>query len=102
MTNQQYTVIFTSKLREDAIEYGEVGQLMDEKMRTYDGFVSIESVRGADGFGITICIWESLEALQAWKKDVDHQEAQRRGKEEWYEYYNVRVAKIEYQYDGSK
>lgn len=102
MNKQQYAVIFTSKLRDDAHEYAEMGELMDTKMRTYDGFVSIESARGADGFGITVCIWESLEALQAWKKDVDHQEAQRRGKAEWYEYYKVRVAKIEYEYDNSK
>jgi heme-degrading monooxygenase HmoA len=102
VNKQQYAVIFTSKLREDAHEYAEMGELMDTKMRTYDGFVSIESVRGTDGFGITVCIWQSLEALQAWKKDVDHQEAQRRGKSEWYEYYNVRVTKIEYEYDGRK
>lgn len=102
MSNQQYSVIYTAKLREDALKYREAAEQMEKKMRTYDGFVSFESARGADGFGITVCIWESLEALQAWKKDLDHQEAQRRGKTEWYEYYKVRVAKIEYEYDGSK
>ncbi len=102
MSKVQYAVIFTAKLREDALEYSEVAEQMEEKMRTYDGFVSFERVRGADGFGITVCIWESLEALQSWKKDLDHQEAQRRGKAEWYEYYRVRVAKIEYEYDHSK
>lgn len=102
MSKEQYAVIFTAKLRDNALEYGDVAEQMEAKMRTYDGFVFFESVRGADGFGITVCIWESLEALQAWKKDLDHQEAQRRGKAEWYEYYTVRVAKIEYEYDGSK
>lgn len=102
MNKAQYAVIFTAKLRDDAQEYGVVAEQMEAKMRTNDGFVSFESVRGADGFGITVCIWDSLEALQAWKKDVDHQEAQRRGKADWYEYYKVRVAKIEYEYDGSK
>ena len=102
MSKAQYAVIFTAKLRDDALEYGVVAEQMEAKMRTYDGFFSFESVRGADGFGITVCIWESLEALQAWKKDSEHQEAQRRGKAEWYEYYKVRVAKIEYEYDGSK
>jgi heme-degrading monooxygenase HmoA len=102
MSKQQYAVIFTAKLRDDAYEYGSTAEQMEAKMRTYDGFVSFESVRGTDGFGITVCIWESLEALQTWKKDLDHQEAQRRGKTEWYEYYKVRVAKIEYEYDHSK
>jgi heme-degrading monooxygenase HmoA len=100
MNTTRYAVIFSSKLRDDSPEYADVAVQMKEKMQTFDGFVSFESVRGADGFGITVCVWDSLEALQAWKKDSEHQEAQRRGKSEWYEYYNVSVTKIEYEYNS--
>jgi heme-degrading monooxygenase HmoA len=102
MNSGQYAVIFTSKRKADTPEYDVASERMETLMRSYNGFVSFETARRADGFGITVCTWQSLEALQAWKKDSEHREAQERGKSEWYEEYSVRVCKIEYEYDSSK
>jgi heme-degrading monooxygenase HmoA len=57
----------------------------------------MESVRTADGHGITLSYWDSLESIQAWKRDAEHLEAQRLGREHWYESYALRVAKVDRQ-----
>jgi len=62
------------------------------------GFLGVESARAEDGFGITVAYFETEEAIAAWKADVEHREAQRRGRETWYEQYQVRVARVERAY----
>jgi heme-degrading monooxygenase HmoA len=66
------------------------------------GFLGIQSVRGSDGFGITISYWASLENIVKWKAQVDHREAQKKGKSDWYSQYDVRICKVERQYGFSK
>ena len=62
------------------------------------GFLGIERARGEDGLGIAVSYWASEEAIANWKKDMDHREAQRRGMKDWYERYEVRVARVERSY----
>jgi len=50
--------------------------------------------------GITICYWESLQAINVWKQDIEHLTAQKEGKERWYEQYRITVAKIDYEYSS--
>jgi heme-degrading monooxygenase HmoA len=45
------------------------------------GFLGVESVR--EDLGITVSYWESLEAIRNWKRNAEHLEAQRLGKERW-------------------
>ncbi len=94
-----YAVIFTSKraAADDAC-YGAVAQRMVDLGARYDGFLGIESARGADGVGITVSYWRDEAALLAWKRDTEHQKAQRGGRASWYEAYEVRVAKVERAY----
>jgi heme-degrading monooxygenase HmoA len=94
-----YAVIFTSK-RSSADEraYGVVAQRMVDLGSRYEGFLGIESVRGADGVGITVSYWRDEAALLAWKRDTEHQKAQHGGREAWYERFEVRVAKVERAY----
>jgi heme-degrading monooxygenase HmoA len=60
------------------------------------GFLGVESVR--EDLGITVSYWESLEAIRNWKRNAEHLEAQRLGKEQWYSGFRVRIAKIEREY----
>jgi heme-degrading monooxygenase HmoA len=60
----------------------------------------MESARGADGFGITVCYWASEAAIEEWKSHIDHQAAQARGRREWYAHYEIRVAKVDRAYAG--
>lgn len=94
-----YAVIFTSKRAEDdGKAYGAIAQRMADLGGRYDGFLGIESVRGADGVGITVSYWRDEAAILAWKRDTEHQKAQHAGRNAWYSDYHVRVAKVERAY----
>jgi len=94
-----YAVIFTSKRStSDDHGYAVAAQRMVDLGSRYDGFLGIESVRGGDGLGITVSYWRDEAALLAWKRDTEHQKAQRGGREAWYERFEVRVAKVERAY----
>ena len=57
--------------------------------------LGVESARGPDGFGITVSYWDSLEAIRSWKDVPSHRATQARGKNTFYERYEVRVAIVE-------
>jgi heme-degrading monooxygenase HmoA len=63
--------------------------------RQQPGFIGMESVRGEDGFGLTGSYWESEAAIRRWKAQAEHLEAQRRGCENWYSSFDLRVGRIE-------
>jgi glutathione S-transferase len=94
---QTYAVIFSSHHNPDKDKlkgYGETGAAMEELASKQPGFLGIESARGADGFGITVSYWDSLEAIAAWKANDKHRSAQERGKSVFYERYSVRVCSV--------
>ncbi|MEO7797496.1 MAG: antibiotic biosynthesis monooxygenase [Opitutaceae bacterium] len=93
-----YAVIFTSRLTKTDQGYGEVADQMVELSSRYPGFLGIESARGGDGLGITVCYWRDEASILAWKRDPEHAKAQRVGVAAWYEEYEVRIAKVERAY----
>jgi heme-degrading monooxygenase HmoA len=97
-----YAVIFSSRRTEGDNGYGRMAEIMVELAARHAGFIGVESVRGGDGFGITVSYWACAEAIAAWKADVEHLAAQRMGKRVWYEHYEIRVAKVERAYAGPR
>jgi heme-degrading monooxygenase HmoA len=93
-----YAVIFSSQRTEGDGGYGKMAERMVDLAAQQPGFLGAESVRGADGFGVTVSYWSSAEAISAWKANVDHLAAQEMGKRVWYEHYELRVAKVERAY----
>ena len=93
-----YAVIFTSRRTAGDHGYDAMAQRMAELGASYDGFLGLESARGADGLGITVSYWRDEAAIVAWKHDAEHQQAQRGGREAWYAEYEVRVARVERAY----
>jgi heme-degrading monooxygenase HmoA len=91
-----YAVIFSSLRTEGDNGYGATSDRMEELASQQPGFLGIESARS--GLGITVGYFSSLEDIAAWKKNVDHAEAQRRGRTDWYSAYRVRIAKVEREY----
>ncbi|MEX6633853.1 antibiotic biosynthesis monooxygenase family protein [Hyphococcus lacteus] len=75
---------------------------METLAATMPGFLGVESARNDDGFGITVSYWETEAAIANWKKNVDHIEAQRLGRSDWYKDYSVRVTKVERTYGMKK
>jgi heme-degrading monooxygenase HmoA len=94
-----YAVIFTSLRSEGDNGYGEMADRMNELAAQQPGFLGIESVR--DGLGITVSYWDSLEAIKHWKANLEHQEAQKSGRERWYSTFRIRIAKVEREYGSS-
>ncbi|QLF70079.1 antibiotic biosynthesis monooxygenase [Peteryoungia desertarenae] len=94
-----FVVCFSSQRTAGDDGYGAMAESMVALAKQQPGFLGMESVRGADGFGITNSYWTDEASILAWKAVVSHQAAQRLGRERWYEDYRVIVAKVERAYD---
>src|SRR5687767_15917283 len=66
-----YAVIFTSTRTAVDEGYGAMADRMVELASQQPGFLGVESTRGADGLGITVSYWASLEAIAAWKANAE-------------------------------
>ena len=94
-----YAVIFSSqRTQTGADEYAHMAERMVELAAQQPGYLGAESTRGADGFGITVSYWASLEAIAHWRSDAEHRVAQETGRAQWYEHYELRVAQVEKAY----
>jgi heme-degrading monooxygenase HmoA len=87
-------VIFTSRRAPEHTGYEEMANRMVELAGEQPGFLGIDSVREG-ALGITVSYWSSLEAIDGWRKHAEHREAQRFGRQAWYDEYDVRVARVE-------
>ena len=91
-----YAVIFTSVRTPEDKGYAEMAERMEQLARRQKGFLGIESARNT--IGLTVSYWQNLSDILAWKEDSEHQEAQRRGKSDWYEQYTIRICRVEREY----
>jgi heme-degrading monooxygenase HmoA len=105
-----YAVIFTSVRREveeiapahaptvpaDPLpDYEATARRMVELAHEQPGFLGVESARGPDGLGITVSYWENEDSIRRWREDAEHRLAQKLGRERWYAWFALRVAKVE-------
>ena len=95
-----YAVIFTSTHSENTEGYNDMANQMETLAKAQDGFLGIESARNS--VGITVSYWESLDAIKNWKQQSDHLVAQQKGKQDWYNWYKVRICKVEREYEFFK
>ncbi|TAK10675.1 MAG: antibiotic biosynthesis monooxygenase [Anaerolineae bacterium] len=91
-------VIFTARRSEKYQGYDEAAEAMVALAVQQPGYLGHESVEQADGLEITVSYWVNDEAARNWKKVAEHREAQRRGREDWYSHYEIRVARVERAY----
>jgi heme-degrading monooxygenase HmoA len=91
-----YAVVFSSvRAAADSDGYGDMAERMLELARGQPGFLGVESVRDAEGRGITVSYWESLEAVRRWGAHAEHRLAQAAGRERWYAAYRLRVCRVD-------
>lgn len=95
-----YAVIFTSTRTDGDNGYKEMAELMETLAKKQNGFISIDSAR--NDVGITVSYWENLDAIKNWKQQTDHLLAQQKGIKDWYSSYNVRICKVEREYEFNK
>jgi len=94
-----YSVIFSSQRTQPEGGYGQMADLLEELAESQPGFLGIESARDASGFGITVSYWKGLECIARWKAQATHLQAQQMGKSDWYQGFEVRIAKVERAYN---
>lgn len=93
-----YAVVFTSLRNDaDAEGYTAMADRMVELAAAQPGFLGVESVRDADGHGITVSYWDSLESLHAWGADAEHKVAQAGGRSRWYDAFRLRICRVEHE-----
>jgi heme-degrading monooxygenase HmoA len=91
-----YAVIFTSVRTENTEGYAEMASLMEKLAKEQEGFLGIESAR--DEIGITVSYWKDLDSIKNWKQNLDHIQAQQKGRTTWYKSYTTRIALVEREY----
>ena len=97
-TKPYYAVIFTSTLAVDDPAYTTTAAQMEALAAQQPGYLAFESVRQGNQ-GISISYWADEASIANWKAVAEHQVAQQNGKDHWYQYYRVRVAKVERDYE---
>ena len=99
MNSSYYAVIFSSRRTpSDHEDYEQMAERMASLAKDQRGFRGIESVRGEDGYGITISYWNTLEDIAEWKSNSEHRIAQELGRSRWYESFTTRICKVEREY----
>lgn len=89
-------MVFTSvRTDRDGAGYAEAARRMEALAARQPGFLGLETVRGADGTGITVSYWDGPEAIAAWRAHAEHRAVQRLGRERWYAHYAIRVCRVE-------
>jgi heme-degrading monooxygenase HmoA len=91
-----YAVIFTSKRTEGDQDYNQMSEKIEELVKKQTGFLGMESARNQ--LGITVSYWKDMASIKNWSENMEHREAKKQGQEKWYEFYRVRISKVEFEY----
>ena len=84
--------VFWSKLRDDVpADYGSLAAELLELAQQVEGFVDYTSLTADNGDHLSIAIFETIEAEARWRENVAHRAAQQRGRDQFYEWYDVSV-----------
>jgi len=94
-----YAVIFASlRTPHDNEGYADAAERMAQLASEQPGYLGVDSVRDANGVGITVSYWSSEEAIAAWRRNAEHTVVRESGRKNWYNEYELRVAKVERAY----
>lgn len=93
-----YAVIFTSLRTEGDRGYSQMAERMVQLAQNMPGFLGVDSVRDAQGLGITVSYWRSEDDIKRWKLNAEHLRAQEAGKSTWYADYTLRIARVDRTY----
>ncbi|WP_448564720.1 antibiotic biosynthesis monooxygenase family protein [Thalassotalea ganghwensis] len=92
-----FAVIFRAKVGQQDAAYSETVKTM--RQLAFEKYGCIDFIAVTEGLDeIAISYWESEQAIKDWRNDVDHQVAQKFGKNKWYQSYQVEVAEIKRSY----
>ena len=91
----QTAVIFIAeRTAEDDAGYAAAAAAMDTMAAAQPGYRGADSVRGADGVGITVSYWADEASAVAWRQHPEHAAIREAGRGRWYRWYRLHVAEI--------
>ncbi len=93
---KEVLVLFDLHMRKGADEaaYRATSRRMHELVDGWPGFISLKEYTGEDGEVIDIARFADERSLEAWRREPEHLDAQRRGREEFYERYRIQAARV--------
>jgi heme-degrading monooxygenase HmoA len=97
-------VLIRTRLRADAdvAAYEQLNARMEALVADIPGYASARGYRSDDGDQISIIRFESAAALRAWRDLPEHAAAQQRGRDEFFETYDVEVCEVTRAYDFAR
>jgi heme-degrading monooxygenase HmoA len=96
-------VIFVAqRIAQDEQDYRIAAEAMEDLASKQAGYVSIDSVRGSGGLGITVSYWADEAAAKAWRNHPEHTEIREAGRDRWYSRYDLHIAEVTRSYDWVK
>ncbi len=100
---KEVVVVFKLHLRKGADEaaYAATSRRMHELVDHWPGFISLKEYTGEDGEVLDIARFEDEKSLEAWRREPEHLDAQRRGREEFYDHFHIQALKVirDYEYE---
>jgi heme-degrading monooxygenase HmoA len=94
-----FAVVFASRRSsEDDAGYAAMADRMAELAAEQPGYLGIDTVRGSDGFGITVSYWRTEDDIRNWHHNAEHRVAQAHGRARWYASFQLHVCKVERAY----
>ena len=88
-------ILFRSRLTDQAgADYAAMDAELEEAVRQNPGFVDVKGYRADDGERLTVVRFRDEESLRAWRELPRHREAQRTGRKQWYQFYQLEVAEV--------
>ncbi|MGH9509948.1 MAG: antibiotic biosynthesis monooxygenase family protein [Terriglobales bacterium] len=89
-------ILFFSRLTDQAGEdYYRMDDVLSRLVRDAPGFAGVKSFKAEDGERLTVVWWKDADTLRQWRELPRHRVAQQSGRERWYQYYGMEVARIE-------
>jgi heme-degrading monooxygenase HmoA len=102
-TRGSVAVIFIAqRTSEDDAGYARAAEAMDSLASQQQGYIGMDSVRGADGLGITVSYWASDADARCWRDHGEHALIRDAGRDRWYSEYSLHVAEVTRSYDWQK
>jgi heme-degrading monooxygenase HmoA len=88
-------ILFRSRLTAEAgADYQAMDSELEGLVRQNPGFVDVKSYAAQDGERLTVVWWRDEASLAEWRNLARHREAQNTGRQKWYQYYKMDVARI--------
>ena len=102
MSENYYVIIFTTIRTEGDNGYNAMNEKTFDLVEKQSGYIGAESYHNEEGKHVTLVKFKTQEDIKNWKENTVHKEAQKLGRDKWYNYYNVKVCKVEREYEFNK